>query len=197
MTKDDEQYWRNRFKTCGEKIDRDEWELIHEEDALRDADIERQFCENLQGYQLALDDYAEADQKSAWGDRGLYKLRYAYSQNISEESREFCVDMVRISKDDVVYRYEDIQLMSEQGVNGQFAPAGESTYDIFRFIGGCFCHHTWKRQIYFRKREKGKFMPNKGLENDQRVANVPYVQKKGIEGVAPINRPDRGSLKYP
>jgi hypothetical protein len=197
MNEEDELYWRNRFKTCGEKIDRDEWELIHEEDAIKDADVERQFCENLQGYQLALDDYAEADQKSAWGDRGLYKLRYAYSQNISEESREFCVDMVRISKNDVVYRYEDIQRMSEQGVNGQFAPAGESTYDIFRYIGGSFCHHTWKRQIYFRKREKGRFLPNKGLENDKRVANVPYVEKKGIEGVAPINRPDRGSLKYP
>lgn len=197
MTEEDEQYWRDRLKSCGEVIDLDEWELVHEDEALRDADIERQFCENLQEYQLqSLEGYAEPEKKSAWGDRGLYKLRYAYSQNISTNSREFCVDMVALSKAGTVYRYEDIQLMSDSGVNGQFAPAGQSTYDLFKYVGGCFCHHSWKRQIYFRKREKGKFLPNKGLENDIRVGNVPYVEPKGIEGIPPIKRPDRGSLKY-
>jgi len=197
MTSDDEQYWRERLKNCGEVIDLDEWELVHEDEALRDAEVEKAFCENLQEYQLqSLEDYAEPEKKSAWGDRGLYKLRYAYSQNLSEESREFCVDMVGLSKNGTVYRYEDIQLMSDAGVNGQFAPTGKSQYDLFKYVGGCFCHHLWKRQIYFRKREKGKFLPNKGLANDKRVGNVPYVKKKGIEGVAPIDRPGRGSLKY-
>ncbi len=203
MTDEDEQYWRDRLKTCGEVIDLDEWELVHEAEAIRDADIERQFCENLQEYQLqSLEGYAEPEKKSAWGDRGLYKLRYAYSQNLSKDengktnSREFCIDMVGLSKGGTVYRYEDIQVMSDAGVNGQFAPSGQSSYDLFRYVGGCFCHHHWKRQIYFRKREKGKFLPNKGLENDVRVGNVPYVQPKGIEGIAPNDRPGRGSLKY-
>jgi hypothetical protein len=196
MTSEDEQYWRERLKNCGEVIDLNEWELVHEDEALRDAEVERVFCENLQEYKLSLDSYAEPDKKSAWGDRGLYKLRYSYSQNISDESREFCRDMVSLSKGGTVYRYEDIQLMSDAGVNGQFAPAGKSQYDLFKYVGGCFCHHHWKRQIYFRKRENGKFLPNKGLENDQRVGNVPYVKKKGIEGIAPNDRPGRGSLKY-
>jgi hypothetical protein len=203
MTAEDEQYWRERLKNCGEVIDLDEWELVHEDEALRDAEVEKAFCENLQEYQLqSLEGYAEPEKKSAWGDRGLYKLRYAYSQNLTRgengetKSREFCIDMVGLSKGGTVYRYEDIQVMSEAGVNGQFAPAGQSQYDLFRYVGGCFCHHHWKRQIYFRKREKGKFLPNKGLENDVRVGNVPYVEKKGIEGIAPINRPGRGSLKY-
>jgi hypothetical protein len=203
MTAEDEQYWRERLKNCGEVIDLDEWELVHEDEALRDAEVEKAFCENLQDYQLqSLEGYAEPEKKSAWGDRGLYKLRYAYSQNLTRgengetKSREFCIDMVGLSKEGTVYRYEDIQVMSEAGVNGQFAPAGQSQYDLFRYVGGCFCHHHWKRQIYFRKREKGKFLPNKGLENDVRVGNVPYVEKKGIEGIAPINRPGRGSLKY-
>jgi hypothetical protein len=203
MTAEDEQYWRERLKNCGEVIDLDEWELVHEDEALRDAEVEKAFCENLQEYQLqSLEGYAEPEKKSAWGDRGLYKLRYAYSQNLTRgengetKSREFCIDMVGLSKGGTVYRYEDIQVMSDAGVNGQFAPQGQSTYDLFRFVGGCFCHHHWKRQIYFRKREKGKFLPNKGLENDVRVGNVPYVEKKGIEGIAPINRPGRGSLKY-
>lgn len=203
MTAEDENYWRERLKGCGEIIDLDEWELVHEDEALRDSEIELAFCENLKEYQLqSLESYAEPDKKSAWGDKGLYKLRYAYSQNLSRDesgktnSREFCIDMVGLSKQGTVYRYEDIQLMSDAGVNRQFAPSGSSSYDLFKYVGGCFCHHHWKRQIYFRKREKGKFLPNKGLENDKRVGNVPYVKKKGIESIAPNDRPGRGSLKH-
>ena len=34
------------------------------------------------------------------------------------------------------------------------------------------------------------------MNNDKLVGNVPYVPQKGAEGVAPINTPSRGSLKY-
>ena len=171
----------------------DEWELLSEED-VTDVDAESEFVLQCQ----SLDSYAKGDEstRSQWGDSGLYKLRYAYSQNLSANSRDFCIEMVAMSKAGAVFKYEDIQQMSDAGVNGEFAPAGQSTYDIFRFVGGAYCHHVWKRQIYFRKQEKGRFLPNKGLENDKRVGNVPYVKPKGIEGIAPINRPGRGSLKY-
>ena len=171
----------------------DEWELLSEErvtDALAEEDFVLQ-CQSL-------DSYAKGDEseRSQWGDAGLYKLRYAYSQNLSANSRDFCIEMVAMSKAGAVFKYEDIQQMSDDGVNGEFAPAGQSEYDIFRWVGGAYCHHHWRRQIYFRKQEKGKFLPNKGLDNDKRVGNVPYVKPKGIEGIAPINRPGRGSLKY-
>ena len=171
----------------------DEWELLSEEivtDPLAEEDFVLQ-CQSL-------DSYAKGDEseRSQWGDSGLYKLRYAYSQNLSANSRDFCIEMVAMSKDGAVFKYEDIQQMSDDGVNGEFAPMGQSSYDIFRWKGGAFCHHYWKRQIYFRKTEKGKFLPNKGLDNDKRVGNVPYVKPKGFESVAPINTPSRGSLKY-
>lgn len=171
----------------------DEWELLSDEkvtDPLAEEDFVLQ-CQSL-------DSYAKGDEseRSQWGDAGLYKLRYAYSQNLSANSRDFCIEMVAMSKAGAVFKYEDIQQMSDDGVNGEFAPAGQSSYDIFRWVGGAFCHHHWRRQIYFRKQEKGKFLPNKGLDNDKRVGNVPYVKPKGIEGIAPINRPGRGSLKY-
>ena len=171
----------------------DEWELLSEED-VTDPLAEEDFVLQCQ----SLDSYAKGDEsaRSQWGDAGLYKLRYAYSQNLSANSRDFCIEMVGMSKAGAVFKYEDIQKMSDDGVNGEFAPAGQSTYDIFRYVGGSFCHHVWKRQIYFRKQEKGRFLPNKGLDNDKRVGNVPYVKPKGIEGIAPINRPGRGSLKY-
>jgi hypothetical protein len=171
----------------------DEWELLSDEkvtDALAEEDFVLQ-CQSLGSYANG-----DESERSKWGDSGLYKLRYAYSQNLSANSRDFCVEMVGLSKAGAVFKYEDIQQMSDDGVNGEFAPAGQSSYSLFRYVGGAFCHHFWKRQIYFRKQEKGKFLPNKGLENDVRVGNVPYVKPKGIEGIAPINRPGRGSLKY-
>jgi hypothetical protein len=195
MTKDDERAWLEHLADKGEYMDPEEWELIDEreagshEEALKDEAMFR-------GVALNLEQYENADEKSNWGDTGLYKLRYAYSQNLSDNSRDFCIEMVGLSRKKIVFRYEDIKAMGDAGENGQFAPEGQSTYDIFVWKGGCFCHHKWMRQIYFRKRKGGKFMPNDGLKNDKRVGNVPFVPQKGPEGIAPIDTPSRGSLKY-
>jgi len=103
----------------------DEWELLSEErvtDALAEEDFVLQ-CQSL-------DSYAKGDEseRSQWGDAGLYKLRYAYSQNLSANSRDFCIEMVAMSKAGAVFKYEDIQQMSDDGVNGEFAPAGQLRY---------------------------------------------------------------------
>jgi hypothetical protein len=203
FSEEDEQSWIGYLADKGEVIDLDEWELIRE-DVAEGHEFESDLNEKynaLQRADLSLNDYANGDEKSKWGDSGLYKLRYAYSQNLSEDSRDFCREMVALSKRGRVFRYEDISIdspesMSSKGVNDSFAPAGSSTYDIFTWKGGVYCHHFWKRQIYFRKRnENGRFLPNKGLENDKRVGNVPFLPPKGEEGIAPIDTPTRGSLK--
>ena len=203
FSEEDEQSWIGYLADKGEVIDLDEWELIRE-DVAEGHEFESDLNEKynaLQRADLSLNDYANGDEKSNWGDSGLYKLRYAYSQNLSEDSRDFCREMVALSKRGRVFRYEDISIdspesMSSKGVNDSFAPAGSSTYDIFTWKGGVYCHHFWKRQIYFRKRnENGRFLPNKGLENDKRVGNVPFLPPKGEEGIAPIDTPTRGSLK--
>jgi hypothetical protein len=184
--------WIDALKEKGEVVDLEEWELLSEEN-VTDPHNEQNFRQEY----MSIRSYANADEKSAWGDTGLYKLRYAYSQNLSEDSRDFCQEMVGLSKEGLSFRYEDIQDMSDAGVNSEFAPAGQNSYNLFRYVGGCFCHHNWKRQIYIRKRDsKGRVLPNNGLENDKRVGNNPYVQPKGIEGIPPIDRPNRGSLKY-
>jgi hypothetical protein len=184
--------WINTLKEKAEIVDLNEWELLSEEE-VTDPHNEANFRQEY----MSVRSYANADERSAFGDTGLYKLRYAYSQNLSENSREFCEEMVGLSKSGLSFRYEDIQEMSDAGVNGEFAPEGSSSYNIFIWKGGCFCHHFWKRQIYIRKRDsKGRVLPNKGLENDKRVGNNPFVPQKGAEGVAPINTPTRGSLKY-
>lgn len=163
---------------CGELIDLDEWELV-EECEVGDYDAEENFTKVNQ----ALDSYADPDQKSKL-DAGLYKVRYRYSTWISEKSREFCREMVRLSKGGIVWRYEDIQEMSSAGVNGQFAERGRTTYNIFRYVGGVNCHHFWMRAIYKRKRQGGKFLPNEGMENEVKIA----VRKAEAEGFSPMDR---------
>ena len=184
--------WIDTLKEKGEVVDLNDWELISEEEV-----TEPENEQNFRQEYMSIRDYANADERSPFGDTGLYKLRYAYSQNLSENSREFCQEMVDLSQSGLSFRFEDIQDMSDAGINGEFAPEGSSTYNIFIWKGGAFCHHFWKRQIYIRKRDsKGRVLPNDGLNNDKRVGNNPFVPQKGAEGVAPINTPSRGSIKY-
>jgi hypothetical protein len=198
MSDDDEKYWIEAMTNRGEYIDLNEWQLVSEEDSYHTHEEELEAINKIQSLELAsYDSYANGDQKSKWGDAGMYKLRYAYTTNLSKKSRDFCKTMVRMSMAGKVFRYEDIQKMSDAGVNGQFAPSGSSSYDIFTFKGGCFCKHAFKRLIFMRKRdEKGRIMPNKGLENEKRVGNVPYVPQKGLEGQTPYSMPNHASLKY-
>jgi hypothetical protein len=195
FTDEEGRKWISELKDKAEYIDEEEWELISDEE-VTDPENELNFTSEMFNKMPSMND-ANGGEKSNWGDVGLYKLRYAYSQNLSANSREFCIDMVGLSQAGAVFRYEDISRMSDSGINGDFAPEGRSTYDIFVYKGGAFCHHFWKRQIYMRKRDsKGRIMPNEGLENDKRVGNNPFVPKKGAEGTAPINTPSRGSIKY-
>lgn len=190
--------WVEALKEKAEYIDLDEWQLVSEED-VTEPENELQYTSEFFAKRNKMPSIRDAkgEKESTWGDAGLYKLRYAYSQNISEDSREFCKQMVKMSQAGAIFRYEDIQDMSDKGVNKSFAPSGQSTYNLFIWKGGCFCHHTFKRQIYIRKRDtKGRILPNDGLENDKRVGNNPFVPQKGQEGIAPINTPNRGSLKY-
>ena len=160
---------------CGELIDTEEWELVEEEE-VTDYDGEEKFAKVHQG----LESYEDADAKSKL-DAGVYKVRYRYSTWIGENSREFCREMVRLSKGGIVWRYEDIIEMSDAGVNGQFARKGTNKYNLFRFKGGVNCHHFFMRAIYKRKKEKGRYLPNDGMDNDMKIA----VRKAEKEGFSP------------
>ncbi len=177
FTDEEGKQFLKQLAECGELIDLDEWELV-EECEVDNYDNEEQFTKVNQ----ALESYADPDKKSKL-DAGLYKVRYRYSTWIGENSREFCREMVRLSKGGIVWRYEDIQEMSSSGVNGQFAEQGKTTYNIFRYKGGVNCHHFWMRAIYKRKRQGGKFLPNEGMDNEVKIA----VRKAEAEGFSPLD----------
>jgi hypothetical protein len=196
FTIEEEDKWLDKLSELGEIVDEEEWELMSEEEAGGSLE-ELEYFKGLKNVNMAYGSYANANEASEWGDSGLYKLRYKYSENISANSRRFCKQMVGDSTNGRVFRYEDIADMSNNGVNSEFAAEGQQTYDIFTWKGGAYCHHSWLRRIYFRKRKDGKFLPNKGLKNDERVkdSGLDFLPSKGKESIRPINTPNRGSLK--
>lgn len=195
ISDEDSSAWLKHLADKAEYVDEEEWECISDEE-VTDPHNEEQYRKEY----MSLRSYANPDERSNETDKGLYKIRYYYSKNLTWRNgemvtREFCREMVSLSKANAVYRYEDIIAM--EGENAQFAPEGSSSYSIWEWKGGCFCHHKWFRKIYFRKRKGGQFLPNKGLANDSVVKdNVDTLKSKGVEAIRPIDTPSRGSLKY-
>lgn len=152
FTQEDEDLWLQWLEDKGEIIDEEEWELIEAEP----IDM------------ASVRSYASPNEQSEM-DSGLYKVRYAYSKNLSENSRKFCQHMVKASNANLVYRFEDITKMDGKE-NKTFAPKGTSTYSIWLYKGGVNCKHVWERRVYFRKREKGRFLADKGLKNSDPIS---------------------------
>jgi hypothetical protein len=206
MTDSDEQEWLDYLKGKGETLSTD-WELVSEE-PVTDADNEVQM-NKFEFFKR----FAEPNEKSK-DDKGIYLMRYRYAplQNGSN-SRIFCRDMVANAKLGIVYRREDIVTMGEDGINGQFAPAGKSTYSIWKFKGGVNCNHQWFRLTYKRKQINGKIIPLSESEkstqqrdiedNYKRVSSqsadalgVPFSPPDWTEAsTKTINLPNKGSLK--
>lgn len=108
----------------------------------------------------------------------LYKVRYSYSPKRTQKtSRDFCVKMVDIARENITYRWEDIYKMGRDGVNSELAARGHSTYSIWLYKGGKYCHHFWTRRVFLRKWAGinvpewiGTFM--RGKENMKRIMKI-------------------------
>ena len=200
MTIQDEKSWIEHLKDKGEIINTDEWELIDVQE-VTDADEELRF-------NLAYDN----PNKKSDDDKGVYKIRYRYGPDfVSNKSREFCSTMVQEAKSGVIFRREDIIQMGDAGVNGQFAPSGQSSYSIWKYKGGVNCHHRWERLTFRRKQVKGKFLPkqpnetgeSRDFDNYNEVSNksadnagVPFSPSGwNTAKTRPIDMPNKGSLK--
>ncbi len=190
LSKDHEALILKNLENFGEDLD-DEWELIEQSDVVDGK--EEQVLSKLEMFA----DTAEAKDKSK-EDKGLYKLRYKYDGNPNPE-RAFCKAMMSRNKGKkygLLYRLEDIKELSDLNPNKGLGKGGANNYDIFKYLGGVNCKHFFKRMIFFRKRNsQGNFLPasdSDNLENDKRVANVPGLKRKGIEGTPPNNRPNKG-----
>ncbi len=154
FTEDDENWWCEFLEDKGEIVDEDEWELIEAEPV------------NL----ASVRSYADPDKPSEM-DSGLYKIRYSYSKNLSKNSRKFCRQMVSAAKAGYVYRYEDLTKMEtdSNSLNPNMGHNG-ANYSVWLYHGGVNCKHYWERRVYFRKREKGRFIADNGLDSSNPIS---------------------------
>jgi phage portal protein BeeE len=154
FTEDDENWWCEFLEDKGEIVDEEEWELIEAEPV------------NL----ASVRSYSDPDKPSEM-DSGLYKIRYSYSKNLSGNSRKFCRQMVSAANAGYVYRYEDLTAMSADTneLNPKMGHNG-SSYSVWLYKGSVNCKHFWERRVYFRKREKGRFIADNGLESSNPIS---------------------------
>ena len=198
ISAEDSALWLAYLKEKAEYINEEEWQLLSDEEVTNPEGEE-----NYRTEFMSARGYDNPDKRSDALDTGLYKVRYYYSKNFTYKdgeivTRDFCQEMVALSKAGALFRYEDIQDMSDAGVNGEFAPSGSSSYNLFIFKGGVYCRHAWFRKVFMRKREGGRFLPNDGLNNDRVVTGgvANELFPKGEEAVRPNDMPNRASLKY-
>jgi hypothetical protein len=206
ISDEDAEAWKVFLEDKGEIIDEEEWDVLFEE-AVGSMEYEIAFENKLIGHAKPKSPKPQDKSKT---DSGLYKIRYSYEGEDKPNSRDFCSFMVGERKKGKVYRREDISTMSDSGVNGEFSPQGKSTYDIFLYKGGVYCHHHWTRRVYFRKRNpNGSFKPaskTAKLENDKEIS-ISEARKAGVPakalttpGIRKAETPtndmlNRGSLK--
>ena len=162
-----------------------------------------------EGYDLFNGDEAEVNLSAIQNseqDTDVWKIRYTYTIGTSKtpkgQSRSFCNKMVALSDSGKVFRKEDIEKMSADGVNGEFAHSG-GKYDIFLYAGGVNCYHRWERRIFKKKRqEDGELYGGNAMQNTKEV-NVNEARRQGAKipknnkdvAKAEITKPNRGA--YP
>lgn len=198
-------------------------EVIEEETGVEDNtnmsaefDLEKYTSDVPEGYNLhcvehdlsepSQYDISLASTSNSEQDTKLWKIRYAYNVGTSKtpegKSRSFCNRMMSLSRSGKVFRKEDIEKMSADGVNGQFAHSG-GKYDIFLFGGGVNCYHRWERRVFKKKRdEDDKPLGGNAMQNTFPV-NVNEAKRQGAKipknskdvAVAEIDKPNNGSLK--
>ena len=209
MSKDDEKSYIDYFTENAIKLD-DDWEELRVDKVENNEEDEERF------YKFATDvpggDTAGNLLKEAT-KIGLFKLYYRYSSNISSDSRDFCRIMVALRKARNVYTRKAILNAGSRAVNPGFGKRGTSTYSVWNWKGGVYCHHFWERVWYFRKRvptgkeitiegktyKGGQVLPDTTIRNYKKVsnafaermgANMPFNDTKAT--TAPINTPTRG-----
>ncbi len=86
-------------------------------------------------------------------DNSGYKVRYRYKEVVkSTDSRRFCSSMMNFSNKGLVFRIEDINMMSFRGVNKQHGHKGRN-YSLLKWQGGVNCKHVFERVVYAKRIE--------------------------------------------
>lgn len=186
----------------GEKIS-DEWELVDSREySEENAPVEDWANERIKPKKTGFQKFADVIKSKPSGesnlDKSFYKVRYQYSEKYSSgNSRSFCKQMMSRTSRGVVYRLEDIDKASREGINQKFGHKGQA-YDLFKFKGGVNCGHFWKENLYrLKKKTNGEFVKDKALSSSKEVDSIPKSYMPRPAGhkkakVAPKDMPNNG-----
>ena len=183
----------------GEQIDDEKWEIVDEKDEGEIDDYE-EWAKSLikENKKKFADEIRSKEDAPSALDKSFYRVRFKYikkSRKPSKSTRTFCKNMMRLARAGFVYRIEDIDKASREGVNRQLGHKG-SPYDLFRFKGGVYCRHAWK-VILYRLKEGTELREGQSLDDYKKTDSIPktYTPKpRGIKDavIAPENMPNRG-----
>jgi len=127
--------------------------------------------------------------KASKEDNDIYKIRYAYMpERKSPDSRHFCKNMEKFTSRKVVFRKEDINMMSFRGVNKELGH-NKSNYSLLKFKGGKNCHHYWELRVYKLKGNK-KVSEDEAYGDGLKDPNNPSEMEERM-----IDRADKGAYK--
>ena len=181
---------------AGEELD-EEWELVEKREYSEENKSTEDWAESLikekkTGLQKLADFIKSKPNLESRLDKSFYKVRYEYSEKYSSgNSRNFCKTMMDRTGKGVVYRKEDIDQASFQGVNKSFGHKGNS-YSLFKFKGGVNCGHYWNENLYRLKSKTEKYI-SKGKEVDN-IPNsyTPKGEEYNKAEIAPKDMPNNG-----
>ena len=184
----------------GEQIDEEVWEVVDEQDEGVIEDYEdwaKKLIKENKKDKFA-DEIISKEDRPSQLDKSYYRVRFKYikkSRKPSKSTRTFCKNMMRLASAGFVYRLEDIDKASREGVNKQLGHKGRP-YDLFRFKGGVYCRHAWK-VILYRLKEGTELKDAESMDDYKKTDSIPksYTPKpRGIKDavIAPENMPNRG-----
>lgn len=194
----DEQFDELLENLQGEQIDLDKWEVVDEQDYVEDYEDWADSLIEVKDKKHFADEIKSNEDKFSYLDKSFYRVRFKYikkSRKASKSTRTFCKNMMRLSKAGFVYRIEDIDKASREGVNRQLGHKGRP-YDLFRFKGGVYCRHAWK-VILYRLKEGTELKEGQSMDDYNTTTSIPktYTPKpRGIKDavIAPENMPNQG-----
>jgi len=181
----------------------EEWEVVDERDQGSEEEYE-EWANRLIKKREDFADYIESKPSGfSYLDKSYYKIRFKYvvgsrKAKKTGSSRKFCIKMMDRTYDGKVYRIEDIDKASREGVNKQLGHKGRA-YDLFKFKGGVYCRHKWVEVLY-RLKKSTKIVDGEMPENIgdyKTVSDIPSSYKptpRGIKDskIAPVNMPNQG-----
>ena len=178
----------------------DEWEEVESrESGIDDVSIEEWANKVIKPKKTVVEKFSSLIKSKPSGfsylDKSQYKVRYRYSErHSSENSRDFCKHMMSKSKKGNVYRLEDIDKASRDGVNKSHGHKGQP-YDLFKYKGGVSCSHYWSEVLYRLKSTTKKGSDK--LYDYKETSSVPASYKPKPKGnreskIAPKDMPNNG-----